>query len=93
MGWSSGGDIADVAEKIILKFVPREKWFDAAAPILSALEAQDWDDRDWGELDIWSWVSIECGDMKEEDYDGEELEEFKVWKKKLDKKFGVKKGD
>lgn len=91
MGWSSGGDIAEVLERVIVRHVPREKWYQAAKPVLEALEDQDWDDRNWQDMDIWSWVDIKSGNMKEEDYEEEELEEFKEWKKKLNKKYGKQK--
>lgn len=50
MGWSSGTNIAEAIEKIILTHVPKDQWLQAAEIALTALEEQDWDCQDEVEL-------------------------------------------
>ena len=56
MGWSSGTNIAQEFEDIILKYVPKKEQKKVAKSVLKLLESQDWDCI--SEVDIFYLIDL-----------------------------------
>jgi hypothetical protein len=54
MGWSDC-TIAYEFERLIMKYVPKEKWKEEGRKALDILEAEDWDQQD--EVPLFSWLN------------------------------------
>ena len=80
MGWSSGSELAEVIEKVILKYVPKKDIFKATKPILESLKNMDWDCIE--EVELFYYV-----DLLENKSDYSDFDDYQQEVKKLSKKF------
>lgn len=86
MGWSSGTDIAEAFEALILKYVPKDKIIEEATKALEILEDQDWDCQD--EVPLFDYL-VDKRMLEDSDVDDEDIDEFKERVANYEKKLGL----
>lgn len=85
MGWSSGTDVAEVFESLLLKYVPKEKLKEEAEKALYVLEDQDWDCTD--EIALFDYIAKQRM-LDDNDLDDYYISKFRKDCDKYKKQFG-----